>query len=185
MTCAKAFLSLLMLFCTFCSIANPVITESFESIKVDTLSYSFSPTSPQNAYKNRSNDWQKIAKKPLNLRFEQRPVWLFFTIRNTLEVSTSPLLSFDNPLLNEVQVYLFYDSKLLSHTQLGDSFALAQRTLKSESLLAKLTLPANSVSTVIIKVNNTAGLRVPITLWQHDAYLLHKTKFNSLSIHLT
>jgi len=178
MTCAKAFLSLLMLLCAFCSFANPVITKNFKSIKVDTLSYSFSPTSPQNAYKKNSGDWQKIAHKPLNLGFEQRPVWLSFTVKNTLSVKTSPLLSLDNPLLNEVQVYHFYDSKLLSHTQLGDSFAFAKRTLKSESLLAKLTLPANSVSTVVIKVNNAAGLRVPITLWQQDAYLIHKTKLN-------
>ena len=77
---------------------------------MDTLSYSFSPTSPQNAYKNNSDYWQKIAHKPLNLGFEQRPVWLSFTVKNTLSVKTSPLLSLDNPLLNEVQVYHFYET---------------------------------------------------------------------------
>ncbi|MEL0634288.1 diguanylate cyclase [Pseudoalteromonas carrageenovora] len=178
MSHAKAFLSLLMLLCSFCSFANPVVTKSFKSIKVDTLSYSFSPTSAQDAYINNKSDWRAITNEPLNLGFEQRPVWLVFTIKNTLTVNTSSLLSLDNPLLNEAQIYHFYNSKLLSHTQLGDSFSLSQRTLKSESLLAKLTLPANSVSTIIIKVSNSAGLRVPITLWQQDAYLVHKSKLN-------
>ncbi|MEL0647443.1 diguanylate cyclase [Pseudoalteromonas agarivorans] len=178
MTHAKVFLGLLLLLCSFFSFANPVVTKNFKSIKVDTLSYSFSPTSAQDAYINNKSDWQAITNEPLNLGFEQRPVWLVFTIKNTLTVNTSSLLSLDNPLLNEAQIYHFYNSKLLSHTQLGDSFSLSQRTLKSESLLAKLTLPANSVSTIIIKVSNSAGLRVPITLWQQDAYLVHKSKLN-------
>ncbi|MBQ4800585.1 diguanylate cyclase [Pseudoalteromonas sp. MMG006] len=178
MTHAKVFLGLLLLLCSFCSFANPVVTKNFKSVKVDTLSYSFSPTSAQDAYINNKSNWRAITNEPLNLGFEQRPVWLAFTIKNTLTVNTSSLLSLDNPLLNEVQIYHFYNSKLLSHTQLGDAFALSQRTLKSESLLAKLTLPANSVSTIIIKVSNSAGLRVPITLWQQDAYLVHKSKLN-------
>ncbi|MBQ4859753.1 diguanylate cyclase [Pseudoalteromonas sp. MMG007] len=178
MTHAKVFLGLLLLLCSFFSFANPVVTKNFKSVKVDTLSYSFSPTSAQDAYINNKSNWRAITNEPLNLGFEQRPVWLAFTIKNTLTVNTSSLLSLDNPLLNEVQIYHFYNSKLLSHTQLGDAFALSQRTLKSESLLAKLTLPANSVSTIIIKVSNSAGLRVPITLWQQDAYLVHKSKLN-------
>ncbi|XQF92764.1 diguanylate cyclase [Pseudoalteromonas espejiana] len=178
MASPKALLSLFMLLCSFCSVASPVITQNFKSVKIDTLHYSFSPTSAKNAYQSNINDWQKIADKPLNLGFEQRPVWLLFRVKNTLKNSVTPLLSLDNPLLNEAQVFHFYNSRLLSHTQTGDKFKLSERTIKSESLLAKLTLPPNSISTVIIRVNNTAGLRIPLTLWEQNAYLAHKSKLN-------
>ena len=57
-----------------------------------------------------------------------------------------------------------------------------QRVIKSESLLVKLTLPANSETTVYLKVNNDAGigLRVPLTLWQQDSLLAYKSMVNLL-----
>ena len=177
MTSPKALFSLFMLLCSFCSVANPVISENFKAIKIDTLSYSFTPTTANNAY-HEVNDWQTVSDKPLNLGFEQRPVWVKFTVKNTLNNNISPILSLDNPLLNEEQIFHFYNSALLSHMQTGDNFKLSSRLIKSESLLATLRLPANSISTVIMKVNNSAGLRIPLTLWQPDAYLAHKGKLN-------
>ncbi|WP_289076716.1 7TM-DISM domain-containing protein, partial [uncultured Pseudoalteromonas sp.] len=100
MTSPKALFSLFMLLCSFCSVANPVISENFKSIKIDTLSYSFTPTTANNAY-HEVSDWQTVSDKPLNLGFEQRPVWVKFTVKNTLNNNISPILSLDNPLLNE------------------------------------------------------------------------------------
>lgn len=177
MTSPKALFSLFMLLCAFCSVASPVISDNFKSIKIDTLSYSFTPTTANNAY-HEVNDWQTVSNKPLNLGFEQRPVWVKFTVKNALNKNVSPILSLDNPLLNEAHVFHFYNSALLSHTQTGDNFKLSSRLIKSESLLAKLRLPPNSTSTVIVKVSNIAGLRIPLTLWQQDAYLAHKGKLN-------
>ncbi|MBB1384604.1 diguanylate cyclase [Pseudoalteromonas sp. SG45-5] len=179
MAYAKTLFSLLMLLCAFFSFANPIIiNQDFKQQNINSLHYSFAPTSLLNATQSDFKKWQKITNKPLNLGFEKRPVWLYFTLKNTLNYDVAPLLSLDNPLLNEAQVFHLNNSELLSHSQVGDTFKLAERPIKSESLLVKLTLPANSITTVILKVTNDGGLRIPLTLWQQDAYLAHKSKIN-------
>ena len=181
MAYAKALLSLLIFLCTFCSFANPVvIKDDFKSQNINNLYYSFKPTSLLNAQRSSDIKWQKNIGKPLNLGFEQRPVWIKFKIKNTLNYSTNQLLSLDNPLLNDVQVHQLHNSLLLSYTQIGDAYTLDKRTIKSESLLVKLISPANSETVIIMKVANSSGLRVPLTLWQPEAYLAHKGKLNLL-----
>lgn len=179
MVCAKAFLGLLILLCTFCSFANTVIIKhDFESQDIDSLYYSFKPTSISNATQSNYENWQKITNKPLNLGLEQRPVWLVFKIKNTLNHNTEQLLSINNPLLKDVQVYQLHNSQLLSHNQIGDAYTLDERAIKSESLLVKLATPANSETTIFIKVKNNIGLRVPLTLWLPETYLAYKGKIN-------
>ncbi|GAA61003.1 GGDEF domain protein [Pseudoalteromonas sp. BSi20652] len=176
---AKALLSMLMLFCTFFSYANPVIIQhGFKYQDINELHYSFEPTSLLSAQQSNQELWHKKLNKPLNLGLEQRPVWLVFKIKNTLNYNTENLLLLNNPLLNDVQVFHLDDSKLLSRTEIGDTYAFNKREIKSESLLVKLINPANSTTTVILRVTNSAGLRVPLTLWQSDAYLAHKGKLN-------
>ena len=89
-------------------------------------------------------------------------------------------MSLNNPLLNDVQVYQLHNSQLISHTQIGDAYPLDKRAIKSESLLVKLISPANSETIIIMRVTNSSGLRVPLTLWQPEAYLAHKGKLNLL-----
>ena len=181
MACAKALLSLLMLLCTFCSFASPVIIKhDFNSQDINNLHYSFEPTSLLDAQQSSHIQWQKNTGKPLNLGLEQRSVWMKFKIKNTLSYDTEQLLSLNNPLLNDVQVYQLHNSQLISHTQIGDGYPLNKRAIKSESLLVKLISPANSETIIIMRVTNSSGLRVPLTLWQPEAYLAHKGKLNLL-----
>ncbi|MBH0043722.1 sensor domain-containing diguanylate cyclase [Pseudoalteromonas sp. SWXJZ10B] len=181
MACAKALLSLLMLLCTFCSFASPVIIKhDFNSQDINNLHYSFEPTSLLDAQQSSHIQWQKNTGKPLNLGLEQRSVWMKFKIKNTLSYDTEQLLSLNNPLLNDVQVYQLHNSQLISHTQIGDGYPLNKRAIKSESLLVKLISPANSETIMIMRVTNSSGLRVPLTLWQPEAYLAHKGKLNLL-----
>ncbi|HDZ33220.1 MAG TPA: diguanylate cyclase [Pseudoalteromonas sp.] len=181
MACVKALLSLLMLLCTFYSFANPVIIKhDFNSQNINNLYYSFEPTSLLHAQQSSKVDWQKTLGKPLNLGLEQRSVWVKFKIKNTLSYNTEQLLSLNNPLLNDVQVYQLHNSQLLSYSQIGDAYPLDKRAIRSESLLVKLISPANSETIIILKVMNSSGLRVPLTLWQPEAYLAHKGKLNLL-----
>ena len=181
MAYAKALLSLLVFLCTFCCFANPVIIKhDFNSQNINNLYYSFEPTSLLSAQQSSHIQWQKNTAKPLNLGLEQRPVWIKFKIKSTLSYNTEQILSLNNPLLNDVQVYQLHNSQLLSYTQIGDAYPLYKRTIKSESLLVKLLSPANSETLIIMKVANSSGLRVPLTLWQPEAYLAHKGKLNLL-----
>ena len=161
--------------------ANAIeINSEFSSKEITSIYYSFTPTSLENARQSNLQNWHKPTNKPLSLGFESRPLWIQFKIKNHLDQLLTPVLLLNNPLLNDVSLAHFMGETLLATTDMGDTLALSKRAIKSESLLVTLTLPANSETTVFIKVNNSAGigLRVPLTLWQQDALLAHKSMMN-------
>lgn len=178
-----ALLVFIMVFYASCFPASAIeINSEFNSKKIEDIHYSFAPTSLEDARQSNLQEWLLLNNKPLNLGLESRPVWIQFKIKNQLSQPLMPLLSLDNPLLNDVSLAHFMDDKLLTSTHIGDTLALSQRVIKSESLLVKLTLPANSETTVYLKVNNDSGigLRVPLTLWQQDSLLAYKSMVNLL-----
>lgn len=109
-------------------------------------------------------------------------MWIKFKLNNKLEKPIERILSLDNPLLNSIYLYHFIGPEQLKSEHIGDALPLSSRTIQSESLLVNLTLPANSETIVYLKVNNEAGigLRVPLTLWQQDSLLAHKSNVNLL-----
>ena len=178
-----ALLVFIMVFYASCFPASAIeINSEFNSKKIEDIHYSFAPTSLEDARQSNLQEWLLLNNKPLNLGLESRPVWIQFKIKNQLSQPIMPLLSLDNPLLNDVYLAHFMGDKLLTSTHIGDTLALSQRVIKSESLLVKLTLPANSETTVYLKVNNDSGigLRVPLTLWQQDSLLAYKSMVNLL-----
>ncbi|CAD2226315.1 GGDEF domain-containing protein [Pseudoalteromonas sp. 3J6] len=178
-----ALLVFIMVFYASCFPASAIeINSEFNSKKIEDIHYSFAPASLEDARQSNLQEWLLLNNKPLNLGLESRPVWIQFKIKNQLSQPLMPLLSLDNPLLNDVSLAHFMGDKLLTSTHIGDTLALSQRVIKSESLLVKLTLPANSETTVYLKVNNDSGigLRVPLTLWQQDSLLAYKSMVNLL-----
>ena len=177
----STLLAFIMVFFTSCFPATAIdINSEFSSKKIESIHYSFTPNSLEDAQQSNLQQWQSLNNKPLNLGLETRPVWIQFQLNNYLNKPTEPILSLDNPLLNNVYLYHFMGEKQLKSEHLGDALPLSNRAIKSESLLVKLTLPANSETTVYLNVNNNAGigLRVPLTLWQQDALLAHKSMLN-------
>ena len=177
----STLLAFILVFFTSCFPATAIdINSEFSSKKIESIHYSFTPNSLEDAQQSNLQQWQSLNNKPLNLGLETRPVWIQFQLNNYLNKPTEPILSLDNPLLNNVYLYHFMGEKQLKSEHLGDALPLSNRAIKSESLLVKLTLPANSETTVYLNVNNNAGigLRVPLTLWQQDALLAHKSMLN-------
>lgn len=172
----------MVLFTSFSPVSAIEIKTSFNAEKITPIYYSYAPTSLKSARQSKLQDWHKLSNQPLNLGLESRPVWIRFQLKNHLKQSLSTILSLDNPLLNDVHIYHFMNDKKLTSTHLGDALTLSKRAIKSESLLVKLMLPANSETTIFLNVNNNAGigLRIPLTLWQQDALLAHKSMVNLL-----
>lgn len=181
MSSIKILFSLLITLYTVFASAKPIeINTEFESQKINALFYSFKPVSALDAHISDINSWQKTTGKYLNLGLDTRPVWIKFSINNTLNKEITPLLTLDNPLLNEVHVYQLQNTKLSSPIQAHNVVELSVEEIKSESLLTKINIPANSHTQIILKVSSKVGLRVPLTLWQQDAFLMHRSQLNLL-----
>jgi diguanylate cyclase (GGDEF)-like protein len=171
--------SLLLLLFSFISNANTIeVNETFNTQKVTSLRYSFLPTSIEQAQQLTDSQWKKITTAPLNLGLVQTPVWIKFNITNTDAMTFNSFLSIENPLIEQVQIYHFQQQQLMSSATIGDSLPISSRQIKSESFVIKLALQANSQNTIFVRVQNKAGVRVPMQLWQQDAYLNHRNKVN-------
>jgi len=167
-----------LLFLSFSSIANTItVSEDFTYAKDIKLNYTIHPLSLSQAKQN--NNWQQLKSSTLNLGFIDTPVWVKLNLTNQGD-TRSVILSIDNPLLDKVKVHHYQANKSLLIKEIGDALPLSNRQIKNESLLVRLTLPANSTSSVLLNVHSKAGIRVPISLWQEAEYLKYKSKFNLL-----
>ena len=59
MSYVKALFSLLMLLCAFFTFADPVINDHFKHESINTVRYSFEPTSLLSATQSDFNNWQQ------------------------------------------------------------------------------------------------------------------------------
>jgi diguanylate cyclase (GGDEF)-like protein len=153
------------------------LNASFKTQKITTVYYSFAPTSLASAQQLEVKNWHRLTNRALNLGLEQRPVWIQFTIHNPLNREAEPVLSLDNPLLDEVHIYQLLHSQPAT-SQTNPQAAQAAPLTTNDPFLVKLSLPANSTSTIIINVKNSVGLYVPLTLWQQSELLAYKSKLN-------
>ncbi|MGS0536985.1 sensor domain-containing diguanylate cyclase [Pseudoalteromonas sp. SaAl2] len=127
-----------------------------------------------------TTNWRTTSKHNLNLGFSEQVAWIRVQLNNTEQTNLAILLSIDNPLLDKVSIYHYHRDETLLFKEIGDALPLKNRQIKNESLLVKLALPAQSTSTLLLRVENQAGLRVPLSIWQNDEYLKYKSKFNLL-----
>ncbi|MEM7148292.1 MAG: 7TM-DISM domain-containing protein, partial [Pseudomonadota bacterium] len=117
----STLLAFIMVFFTSCFPATAIdINSEFSSKKIESIHYSFTPTSLEDAQQSNLQQWQSLNNKPLNLGLETRPVWIKFQLNNYLNKPTEPILSLDNPLLNNVYLYHFMGEKQLKSEHLGD-----------------------------------------------------------------
>ena len=162
-------------------VANPInVGIDFKSQQLLNVEYTLAPSTEQQILNNNQIEWLDSDGTSLNLGMNLTPVWVKLAINNTSLTDIPVILSIDNPLLDEVNVLHTQGTKTIFVTKIGDALPLANRQIKSESLLVSLTLPKASHTTVYLQVKNDAGLRIPLSLWSPNEYLKHKTKFNLL-----
>lgn len=171
-----------LLFLSLSSAANTVnVDEHFTHATDIKFSYTVKPLSLLQAKQDNNNDdWQQLSNNALNLGFTDAPVWIKVNLVNQKAHTRSLILSIDNPLLDNVAAYHYQGGKQLLFKEIGDALPLSNRQIKNESLLVRLILPANSETSVLLKVQSKAGVRVSISLWQEAEYLKYKSKFNLL-----
>ncbi len=162
-------------------LAKPIIVSSqFKSQHALNVEYTLDPITLQHVLSDNSVAWQTSQSETLNLGMILKPMWLKLSVKNTSLEDVPLILSIDNPLLDEVSVFHLQEKHILFSTKIGDAIPLANRQIKSESLLVSLTIPKASHSELYLKVINNGGLRVPLSLWKPSEYLEFKGNFNLL-----
>jgi EAL domain-containing protein (putative c-di-GMP-specific phosphodiesterase class I)/GGDEF domain-containing protein len=104
--------------------------------------------------------------KDLPWSFDQKAYWIKLTVTNTLDKGTKLVSYFDNPMLDELDIYqLNTANTLINQLHLGDH--QQQLTLKQRfSPHYAFNLEANSQSTLYVRIATTGIANTPIHIYQ-------------------
>lgn len=122
--------------------------------------------------------WQTEQNEQLSYGMTNYPYWFKLQLPANPQ-SHSRILEFDYALLDKVELWFYVDGNLLSEYHEGDSQPFAQRTIQHEKLLFPVPLTKERID-VIIKAQTTGTLKLPLYLWDEQAYLVYNGEHNAV-----
>jgi len=112
--------------------------------------------------------WEKPTGAVPNFGFSKSAYW--FRIKLEGAKSRDRLIGINNPLLDEISLYLFADGRLVQQLQAGDIRPFADRPLKHRAFALPLIIPSAKQLTLYLRVQSEGSIQVPMTLWNDTAF---------------
>jgi PAS domain S-box-containing protein len=107
-----------------------------------------------------------------NFGYTESAYWVRFDLRTASDVTnTNWILELALPLVDEVQLYVVRDDKLVLQRKTGYADTWSERDLEVPNPTFELNLVSGTTSTIYLHVTNTNTFRLPISLWHPDNYI--------------
>lgn len=114
--------------------------------------------------------WSQYSESSITLKNSMDTLWYRVNLKNASVYSRALYLEFDNPLIDELNVFVLVEGKVVSVQQLGDLQNFHQRSVVHESFIIPIQFQANQELEVYFSIYSPSFLSVPITLWQVEAF---------------
>ena len=98
------------------------------------------------------------------LGLQREAVWLRIPVEPTARATPDWILDIDYPALNRVEVYVLSRGRVLQQAVLGSQQPFGQRPLASRSHAVTIELPPGEPSELLLRVQTTGAMILPITL---------------------
>lgn len=109
--------------------------------------------------------WQSVPSETLNLGFQSEPVWLRLPLENrSTEDRRELILEVGYPLLDSVDFHVIRSNGEIESFLMGDLRPFEQRPIAHRHFLLPLTLQAGEGVTVLVRIESTSALQLPLTL---------------------
>ncbi|MEP4890223.1 MAG: diguanylate cyclase [Aliiglaciecola sp.] len=126
----------------------------------------------------QNSQWSEETSEVLAYGMSKHPYWFKFFLPNNLS-DTPKILEVDYVMLDKVDIWFFSSGKLISEYHEGDSYPFSNRQIESEKLLFPVPESEQRIS-VIVKVETTGTLKVPLRVWDEKQYLIYSGEQNLL-----
>jgi diguanylate cyclase (GGDEF)-like protein len=114
--------------------------------------------------------WQVVQDEQLSFGLSSSPHWLKFNL-GKLDQLEPWLLEIDYALLDKVDIWFITQQGVLGEFHTGDTLPFRSRQIKHEKYL--FPVPNSIEATeVLLRVQSHSALKLPIRLWQEQAYLV-------------
>ena len=118
----------------------------------------------------RSGDWAGCPTSPPNFGYTEDSYWFRFPLTVALSDSRT-FLTFDYPLIDEIDFYLLSGGRVCDHVRIGDRLPFDQRPIRHHDFVLPLDLSDATEHEVYLRVRSTSSLQMPMTLWQEERFL--------------
>lgn len=120
---------------------------------------------------NDQPGWQVSTATALNFGFSSEVYWVRFTIRNTGTKPIDLMVECRFPFLDHLDVTLLSDHAPPQQLALGDALPLSSRPVRHSHFLVPLHTPAQSEVRLLLRVQSTSAVQIPLTLWEKTTFV--------------
>ncbi|WP_181919719.1 diguanylate cyclase [Alkalilimnicola ehrlichii] len=113
--------------------------------------------------------WSRSRREVPNFGFVSNTYWFFAQAS-----SLSPgdwLLEAGGPLLDNMEVFVYSGGKAVGHYEVGRMYPFANRELFHRKFLFPVELGEGNDLTILVRVQTTSALQVPLRLWRPSDWL--------------
>lgn len=122
---------------------------------------------------NNRLSWQQQQALEPNFGFNPTPHWFRVNLKNNSNNDVQRFIELSYALLDYVDFYLIKDGQLIKQVKTGDQRSMQQRAIHHRHFLLPVDIAAHSEVMLVMRVQTTGSLQLPITLWDLSAFLEH------------
>jgi len=115
----------------------------------------------------------KLTTEPPSFGYSQSTIWL--TAKIISPQSQAAFLEIANPRLDHISFFLYQAGKLINKINTGDQQPFSSRPVAHHHFVFPLKLQANKSYRLILKINSSDNLFLPIKLWTPWAFYQNQT----------
>ncbi len=119
---------------------------------------------------SNAEHWKMADESRLNFGFSQSTYWFRITMVNQNDKESRLLLEVDNPLLDELDLFLFSADQLINRFETGDSKPFSQRADDHLIFTFPFVVPVGESVTLLLRVHSEGSVQVPLSLWNYDDF---------------
>jgi diguanylate cyclase len=111
------------------------------------------------------------AKGPVpNLGATRSALWVRLRVRNPAHIQARLLLSFNHPLTDRVSLFSPSEAEGFKRLDAGDSVRPSEGVIPHRHFVFPVNIPAKAETIYYLRIETTASLALPITLWTRSAF---------------
>jgi len=118
-------------------------------------------------------DWQTQQALEPNFGFNATPHWFRVNLRNDSDQDVQRLVELSYALLDYVDFYVIQDGRLIKQVKTGDQRSMQQRAIHHRHFLLPVDIAAHSEMLLVMRVQTTGALQLPLTLWDLSEFFKH------------
>ncbi|MDX1694238.1 MAG: diguanylate cyclase [Ketobacteraceae bacterium] len=115
--------------------------------------------------------WKEVSTPQASFGFRDKAYWLRFAVENPQNKPEDLLIELSNNYLDSINLYVLDEEKqVIAHQQSGDSIPYRLRPIAHAQNLHPVTLPAKARITIVIRVQSSSALSIPVQIWDRQAF---------------